>query len=94
MLEGMSEGWVPNPAKFILMHEPPARLYGYNKIVEWYQWHQRGAVSDIGDIRKAPPLFYSPTLYVDGHVQVNNFSHSLQDDPLYLPFISTLGGSV
>jgi type II secretory pathway pseudopilin PulG len=27
-LASQSEGWVPKPSKYILMHEPPARMYG------------------------------------------------------------------
>lgn len=80
-LENNSDSWVPNPTKFILLYEPPARPYGYKEILEWYQWHRRGKVSDIGDVKKAPSFFYSPTLYVDGHAQMNNFSRSLQEDP-------------
>lgn len=82
-LPNQSGAWVPNPSKFILMHEPPARLYGDRRDAEWYQWHFRGAVSDIGDVAKAPPRFYSPTLYVDQHCQLNNFSRSLQTEPGY-----------
>ena len=65
------------------MYRPPARPYGFANTFEWYQWHRRGSVSDIGDVKKAPPLFISPTLYVDSHCQMNNFSRALQDDPKY-----------
>jgi hypothetical protein len=75
--------WIPNPSKFILVYEPPARLYAMGETPEWYQWHYRGRASDVSDIRNAPPRFYSPILFVDGHSQFLNFSKSLQDDPLF-----------
>jgi prepilin-type N-terminal cleavage/methylation domain-containing protein len=76
------ESWVLNPSKYILMHEPPARLYGC-ETPEWYIWHYSRQASDVSDIKAAPQLFISPTLYVDGHAQVNNFSKALQTDPLH-----------
>lgn len=82
-LPNKTDAWVSDPSKFILMHEPPARIYGCPDVAEWYQWHYSRNATDILDIKSAPALFYSPTLYVDGHVQLNNFSRSLQTDPLY-----------
>jgi prepilin-type N-terminal cleavage/methylation domain-containing protein len=79
LLPGQTESWVPDPSKFILMHEPPARAYGCTTI-EWYQWHYSRQASDVSDVAKAPAFFYSPTLYVDGHSQMNNFSKALQTD--------------
>src|SRR6266545_201521 len=36
------EGWVPSPDRYILLHEPSARLYGYKCVqVFWFQWHFR-----------------------------------------------------
>lgn len=78
-----TDSWVPNPSKYILVHEPPARIYCCENVVEWYQWHYSAQASDIGDVKSAPAHFYSPTLYVDGHSQMNNFSKALQTDPLF-----------
>ena len=93
LLPGQTESWAPDPSKFILMHEPPARNYvggvgGNCKTVEWYQWHYSRQASDVSDVVKAPALFYSPTLYVDGHAQMNNFSKALQAD-IYFPYEET-----
>lgn len=82
-LASQSDSWVPKPSKHILMHEPPARLYGCPNGPEWYQWHYALQASDISDVKRAPAHFYSPTLYVDGHCQMNNFSKALQTDPLF-----------
>jgi hypothetical protein len=83
-LASQSDGWVPNPSKYILMHEPPARIYACSEtVVEWYQWYYSMQSSDVSDVKRAPAHFYSPTLYVDGHSQMNNYSKALQTDPLF-----------
>jgi prepilin-type N-terminal cleavage/methylation domain-containing protein len=82
ILADQPESWVSDPSKYILMHEPPARIYGCAS-PEWYIWHYAQHSSDVSDIKSAPASFFSPTLYIDGHSQVNNFSKSLQTDPLY-----------
>jgi prepilin-type N-terminal cleavage/methylation domain-containing protein len=82
-LASKGDSWVPKPSKYILMHEPPARIYGCPSDPEWHQWHYSMQSPDITDIKNAPAHFYSPTLYVDGHCQMNNFSKALQTDPLF-----------
>jgi hypothetical protein len=78
------ESWVQNPALHILMHEPPARLYGCAEIgPRWYQWHYARGPSDIQDPTGARAQFISPVLYVDGHTAEHNFSRSLMQDPFY-----------
>jgi hypothetical protein len=77
------ESWVSSPAHYILMHEPPARLYGCMHGPEWYQWHYARGVSDIHDPKRAPAEFFSALLFVDGHTAVLNFTKSLAADPYY-----------
>ena len=37
---GRAESWVSDPSRFILLHEPPARIYGcVDSGPRWYQWH-------------------------------------------------------
>lgn len=87
-LANQSEGWVPNPSLFILLHEPPARPYACPAtdtfpFPSWFQWHLRKSEKTFVDPQKAPPAFYSPIAFVDGHVAFHNFSHALMDEPLY-----------
>lgn len=83
-LAGQSEGWVPNPSKYILMHEPPARIYGcVGTGPEWYQWHYSKGASDISNVNLAPDEFWSPIQFVDGHTENLNFSRALKTDPLF-----------
>lgn len=77
-----SESWVPEPEKYILMYEPPARVYGCGAAL-WTQWHQFRGRSDIPDPVYARQRFISPILFADGHVAVQNFSRALTTDPLF-----------
>jgi prepilin-type N-terminal cleavage/methylation domain-containing protein len=81
------ESWVPLPERYILVHEPPARLYGCG-ICIWYQWHFVRGPSDIYDPQLARQDFISPVLFVDGHVAQHNFSKALSTD-LYYPYEPT-----
>ena len=81
-LANQSETWAPQPERFILMHEPPARIYGCGK-AWWAQWHQVRGPSDIEDVVYAKGRFVSPVLFVDGHVASHNFSRSLNTDPAF-----------
>lgn len=92
-LAGKSEDWLPDPARFILFHEPPAKpqvCHDPSPLFDptWYQWHRNRGRTVFQDPRIAPSLFYSPVLFADGHSQFLNFSKSLQTDPYY-PFEET-----
>ncbi len=83
-LAGQTEDWAPQPERYILMHEPPARLYSGG----WSQWHYAMGRSDIDDPVYARQRFMSPILFIDGHVAVHNFARSLSTDP-YFPYEPT-----
>jgi hypothetical protein len=88
-LAGKDEGWVPAPSLYILLHEPPARLYGCPPgIPMWYQWHFVRGRSDIEDPKTARQDFISPIAFVDGHAAQHNFSKALSTDP-YFPYEQT-----
>jgi prepilin-type N-terminal cleavage/methylation domain-containing protein len=92
-IEGKVEGSIPDPARFILMSEPPARPQVCHHAPEhfrprWYQWHRNRGKTQFLDPRLAPALFYSPVLFLDGHAATYNFSKSLMQDPYY-PFEET-----
>jgi prepilin-type N-terminal cleavage/methylation domain-containing protein len=96
-LEGQQETWVPDPARFILFHEPPAvpqvchpppPFFRPLFPPTWYQWHRSRLTSVFQDPRLAPALFYSPVLFLDLHGKTLNFTRSLCADPYY-PFEPT-----
>jgi prepilin-type N-terminal cleavage/methylation domain-containing protein len=84
-LSGKHESWVPSPERYILLHEPPARLYGCPTTdrPRWYQWHYARGATDIDDPQTARQQFISPIAFVDGHVAQHDFSKSLSTDPYY-----------
>ena len=90
---GHAEGWIPDPSRFIAFYEPPAvPQVCHHPIIHfeprWYQWHRGLYRVDFLDPRIAPPRFFSPIGFVDGHAQFFNFTKSLCTDPYY-PFEET-----
>ena len=90
MLQGHPESWVPDPTRFILVYEPPASPQVCHVspplfLPRWYQWHRNRGRTEFLDPRLAPSVFYSPILFVDGHVRFLNFTRQLCTDPYY-PF--------
>jgi prepilin-type N-terminal cleavage/methylation domain-containing protein/prepilin-type processing-associated H-X9-DG protein len=87
-IAGKPEGWVPEPSRFILIHEPPARIYAGDGPY-WYQWHfQPAGPVEFVDPQAAPGRFVSPVLFGDGHVKQENFTRALTADP-YHPYEPT-----
>jgi prepilin-type N-terminal cleavage/methylation domain-containing protein len=92
-IRGKSPDWIPDPSRFIQFYEPPASpqvCHGSPPLFEprWYQWHRNHGRTDFLDPRLAPPRFYSPIGFVDGHAKFLNFTKSLCSDPYY-PFEET-----
>lgn len=87
-LHRMTYSEIEYPDRFILMTEPAARPMGRRMdattvIFHWSQWHRRRGRSDFRDPTIAPNLFWSPVLFVDGHVSGHNFSKQVMTDPFY-----------
>lgn len=84
-IAGKHEGWAPDPARYILLHEPPAAIHFRceNEGMRWAQWHQNRGITSFTDPTIAPDLFISPILFVDGHAGVFNFSAELKTVPWY-----------
>jgi prepilin-type N-terminal cleavage/methylation domain-containing protein len=83
-MAGKAEDWVQEPARYIVLYEPPARPWGCSgKVAGWTQWHRARGRSEFGDPTRAPQKFISPILFADGHVTVHNFSRALTQDPLH-----------
>ena len=79
-LSGMNESWVPDPARFIVMYEPPAFWY-----LNYYHWHlARGPTMVTPDqLKDDGQRFISPILFVDGHAATHDFTDALKDAPDY-----------
>jgi hypothetical protein len=81
-LKGLSEKplqWVPEPARFILLHEPPAlpvaAQYGGPT---WSIWHLRRGTTVIHSAREVQQQVVSPILFVDGHVALHDFTTAVK----------------
>ena len=72
-LAGKKEGWVSDPARMILMHEPPAFWYQ-----NYYQWHYARGLTTLAN---PDGRFISPVLFVDGHSASFDFTRALTSNP-------------
>jgi prepilin-type N-terminal cleavage/methylation domain-containing protein len=74
------ENWVTCPARFIVMHEPPAFLYG-----NYYHWHFARSTTMItpAQLSSDGQKFISPVLFADDHSANHDFTHALKDNPAY-----------
>ena len=79
-LAGKKESWAPEPAHFILLHEPPAFWFD-----TYYHWHfARGATTITpAQLDQDAQKFTSPILFVDGHAVSYDFTHALKDNPQF-----------
>src|SRR5262245_54222792 len=80
-LTGKKESWVPNPSLFIMVHEPPAFVYGQFL----FHWHYaRGATTlNTAQLKQDNQKFISPILFVDGHAKKHDFTRSIKEDPTH-----------
>jgi prepilin-type N-terminal cleavage/methylation domain-containing protein/prepilin-type processing-associated H-X9-DG protein len=81
-VNGLSEksfSWVPEPARFILLHEPPALpLAAQYGGPTWNIWHFCHGTSVVHSAREIQQKVVSPILFVDGHVAVHDFTAAVK----------------
>lgn len=75
-LHGKRESWVDDPARFILMHEPPAFDYSG----QYCHWHFAKSTKGVvqSGLSRDPDRFIAATLFVDGHAKVHDFTTELR----------------
>jgi prepilin-type N-terminal cleavage/methylation domain-containing protein/prepilin-type processing-associated H-X9-DG protein len=87
--------WAPDPARYILVYEPPAGTqnclpgssHDYRGDWQFHFWHYSGdANTDISghDIPFQSRRFKAPLLFVDGHVGFFDFTKTILSDPVYI----------
>jgi len=90
-LAGKTSAWIPEPARYILMYEPPAGSMGcapdgdHEKAddLQYHFWHYSGdARSDVArhDIPNEGRRFLGPLLFVDGHAGFFDFTQTIRAD--------------
>jgi hypothetical protein len=78
-LAGKKEGWVPDPARFIMLHEPPATAYEQ----QFYHWHYARGRTTLtrAELSTDSQKFVSPIAFVDGHAAQHDFTQMLITNP-------------
>jgi prepilin-type N-terminal cleavage/methylation domain-containing protein len=80
-LGAKKEGWVPDPSRFIIMHEPPAMPY-WN---QYYHWHYARGKTTLTrlQVQSDKQKFISTIGFVDGHAAQHDFTRAITVDPNY-----------
>jgi prepilin-type N-terminal cleavage/methylation domain-containing protein/prepilin-type processing-associated H-X9-DG protein len=78
------ESWVPEPARFVMFYDMavfpyPAESGGFN-IAQWHNNPNPGKIWDTKTIISAPQKFVGTIGFVDGHVQLCDFSATFKKD--------------
>ena len=78
-LGGKKESWVPDPSRFILMHEPPAMAYDD----QFYHWHYARGKTTVtrAQLKGDDQKFISVIGFVDGHSAQHDFTKALTTAP-------------
>ena len=96
-MAGKKVGWIPDPSRYILMYEAPARSFMLhptpNVTMHSFQhWHYSAGDPMAKDITSSafvyqPRLsgdgrkFVAPILFVDGHAASHDFTSTIRNDP-------------
>jgi len=69
-------------ALFIMMHEPPAFVFGESGTKYLFHWHYgRGATTlTSGKLKQDNQKFFSAILFVDGHASKHDFTKAIKED--------------
>ncbi|PYK96285.1 MAG: hypothetical protein DME19_20205 [Verrucomicrobia bacterium] len=72
--------WAPNPSLFIMMHEPPAFVYGDGGVKYLFHWHYARGATTLGmaQLKQDGQRFISPILFVDGHAGKHDFTKAIK----------------
>jgi prepilin-type N-terminal cleavage/methylation domain-containing protein len=77
---GQKETWVPQPSRFIMMHE--AGGYPWDDLfVHWHKSRHPGKMIQANQLAKDPDPFISPTLFADSHAVACDFTRAFKGSP-------------
>jgi hypothetical protein len=82
------ESWVPDPARFITMHEwgaypiVPIDFSSHVWVTQWHGASMPGKQFTAWTIKGSPEKFVAPVLFADGHSQHCDFTASIKNNPL------------
>jgi prepilin-type N-terminal cleavage/methylation domain-containing protein len=78
------ESWVPDPSRFISIHEYAAWPWNDNGEVWVTQWHNAensGKMFRFGTLKSDRDKLVAPVAFVDGHAQLCDFSATILKNP-------------
>jgi prepilin-type N-terminal cleavage/methylation domain-containing protein len=78
------ESWVPDPARFIMIHEYAAYPWNTDGMISVVSWHgasNPGKLFDPATIKGDRDKLIAPTLFVDGHAQQCDFTAKIKSNP-------------
>jgi prepilin-type N-terminal cleavage/methylation domain-containing protein len=82
-LAGQKESWISSPARYIILHEPPATPYwepGYKW--SYVFWHYARGPCTVSILKQTRDRFVSPLLFADGHASRRDFTQEIKSLPL------------
>ena len=79
--------WVPDPARFVAVHEKAAYPYHVRDFGLWaFAWHESpnpgGVLYFLSTLGTSPDKFVAPALFVDGHSQRCDFTATIKKNPM------------
>ena len=79
MVAGQKETWVSDPARFIVLHEPPATPYLESG---WYYffWHNARGPATVAGWNNIKSRSISPALFADGHARKHDFTREIESN--------------
>ncbi len=81
---GKHQTWLSDPARYILVNEPPASPY-FDGNWHYFFWHEARGPSTISSLTQAGDRSISPVLFADGHTAVFDFTSEIRSNPTH-PF--------
>ena len=85
-LAGKKENWVPEPPRFIMMHEDATYPWDYDgtgnvQVAQWHYSAHPGKNFDPTTIKGDTDKLVAPILFVDGHAQPIDFTQTFKANP-------------
>jgi prepilin-type N-terminal cleavage/methylation domain-containing protein len=78
-LAGKKESWVPEPSRFIMMHE--AATYPWPDVGQWHYSAHPGKLFKPSELKTDGDKLVAPIVFVDGHSQLIDFTRTFQTNP-------------
>ncbi len=83
-LAGKPESWILEPARHVLLDEPPALPWFADDGRPFlHQWHYPSGPVTTRDLKNLSKKTVAPVLFIDGHVKHFNLKRHFQLNPMY-----------